>query len=216
MVSLEELLLGKPIFRIRQKGVPPLLLPASMLQLPRCLVRICNLDSHDTTLFELDSFKNAIAAGKPDSKIIFASQTWAARPHLGSIFVKLLHRKTFCLPAARYLETMLLKKTVFRIRQKGVPPLLLPTSVLQLPRCLVRICNLDSHDTTLFELDSFKNAIAAGKPDSKIIFASQTWATRPHLGSIFVKLLHRKTFQLPAARILQPIMVHLVFDSPAS
>ena len=30
-----------------------------------------------------------------------------------------------------------LGKTVFRIRQKGVPPLLLPTSVLQLPRCLV-------------------------------------------------------------------------------
>ena len=26
---------------------------------------------------------------------------WAARPHLGSIFEKLLHRKTFCLPAAR-------------------------------------------------------------------------------------------------------------------
>ena len=137
MVSLEELLLGKPIFRIRQKGVPPLLLPTSMLQLPRCLVRICNLDSHDTTLFELDSFKNAIAAGKQSCKIQFASQMWAARPHLGSIFKKLLHRKTFCLPAARYLETMLLKKTVFRVRQKGVPPLLLPTSVLQLPRCLV-------------------------------------------------------------------------------
>ena len=30
------------------------------------------------------------------------------------------------------------------------------------------------------------------------------WATRPHLGSIFEKLLHRKTFCLPAARILQP------------
>jgi len=29
------------------------------------------------------------------------------------------------------------------------------------------------------------------------------WATRPHLGSIFEKLLHRKTFYLPAARILQ-------------
>ena len=29
------------------------------------------------------------------------------------------------------------------------------------------------------------------------------WAARPHLGSIFEKLLHRKTFQLPAARILQ-------------
>ena len=31
------------------------------------------------------------------------------------------------------------------------------------------------------------------------------WAARPHLGSIFEKLLHRKTFYLPAARILQPI-----------
>ena len=30
------------------------------------------------------------------------------------------------------------------------------------------------------------------------------WATRPHLGSIFEKLLHRKTFLLPAARFLQP------------
>ena len=66
--------------------------------------------------------KHAIAAGKPDSKIIFASQMWAARPHLASIFEKLLEQKTFCLPAARYLETMLLKKTVFRIRQKGFHP----------------------------------------------------------------------------------------------
>ena len=31
------------------------------------------------------------------------------------------------------------------------------------------------------------------------------WAARPHLGSIFEKLLHRKTFQLPAARILHPL-----------
>ena len=29
---------------------------------------------------------------------------WAARPCLGSIFEKLLHRKTFCLPAARILQ----------------------------------------------------------------------------------------------------------------
>ncbi|MFR6398334.1 hypothetical protein [Ruminococcus sp.] len=42
--------------------------------------------------------KNAIAAGKTDCKIEFASQMWAARPHLGSIFEKLLHRKTFWLP----------------------------------------------------------------------------------------------------------------------
>ena len=39
-------------------------------------------------------------------------------------------------------EQLLLEKTVFCVRQKGVPPLLLPTSVLQLPRCLVRICDL--------------------------------------------------------------------------
>ena len=32
-VSRETLLLGKTVFNIRQKGVPPLLLPASLLQL---------------------------------------------------------------------------------------------------------------------------------------------------------------------------------------
>ncbi len=118
--------------------------------------------------------KHAIAAGKQSCKIQFASQTWATRPHLGSIFEKLLHRKTFCLPAARYLETMLLKKTIFIVRQKGVPPLLLPTSALQLPRCLVRICNLDSHDTTLFELDSFKtcNCSRKTKLQNPICFAN--------------------------------------------
>ena len=41
-----------------------------------------------------------------------------------------------------FLGELLLEKTVFSVRQKGVPPLLLPTSVLQLPRCLVRIYNL--------------------------------------------------------------------------
>jgi len=53
-------------------------------------------------------------------------------------------------------------------------------------------------------LDGFKNAIAAGKPNLKNKFASQMWATRPHLGSIFVKLLHRKTFILPAAHHSKP------------
>ena len=38
---------------------------------------------------------------------------------------------------------------------------------------------------------------------SSLLFASQMWATRPHLGSIFEKLLHRKTFSLPAALSLQ-------------
>ena len=83
--------------------------------------------------------------------------------NLASIFEKLLEQKTFCLPAARYLETMLLKKTVFRVRQKGVPPLLLPTSMLQLPRCLVRTYNLDFHDLTLLELDSFQKCNCSRK-----------------------------------------------------
>ncbi|WP_440337446.1 hypothetical protein [Megamonas funiformis] len=99
-VSRETLLLGKTIFHIRQKGVPPLLLPASVLQLPRCLVRICNLFHKNHRIANWQVSKNAIAAGKTDCKIEFASQMWAARPHLGSIFKKLLHRKTFCLPAA--------------------------------------------------------------------------------------------------------------------
>ena len=34
------------------------------------------------------------------STVRFASQMWAARPHLGSIFEKLLHRKTFISPVA--------------------------------------------------------------------------------------------------------------------
>ena len=101
-----------------------------------------------------------------------------------------------------FLRQISLGKTVFSVRQKGVSPLLLPASVLQLPRCLVRICNLFLTNHKIANLTVSKNAIAAGKTDCKIEFASQMWATRPHLGSIFVKLLHRKTFRLPAACIL--------------
>ena len=49
---------------------------------------------------------------------------------------------SLCKVRVIFLGKLLLEKTVFRVRQKGVPPLLLPTSVLQLPRCLVRICDL--------------------------------------------------------------------------
>ena len=41
-------------------------------------------------------------------------------------------------------------------------------------------------------------------------FASQMWATRPHLGSIFKKLLHRKIFHLPAARSRKVILLLLL------
>ena len=44
-------------------------------------------------------------AGAHPHAVSFASQTWAARPHLGSIFEKLLHRKIFYLPAARDLQS---------------------------------------------------------------------------------------------------------------
>ena len=62
-----------------------------------------------------------------------------------------------------FLGEFLLEKTVFRIRQKGVPPLLLPASVLQLPRCLVRICNLFHKNNPIKNWQVSKNAIAAGK-----------------------------------------------------
>ena len=101
--SQRNTFLGIPIFSVRQKGVPPLLLPASMLQLPRCLVRICNLFLTNHKIADLTVSKNAIAAGKTDCKIEFAPQMWATRSHLGSIFEKLLHQKTFiCLRLISY------------------------------------------------------------------------------------------------------------------
>ena len=45
------------------------------------------------------------------------------------------------------------------------------------------------------ELASFKKCNCNRKNRLQNQFASQMWATRPHLGSIFEKLLHRKTFQ---------------------
>ena len=48
------------------------------------------------------------------------------------------------------------------------------------------------------ELASFKKCNCNRKNRLQNQFASQMWATRPHLGSIFEKLLHRKTFYLPA------------------
>ena len=76
----KSLLLGKTIFSVRQKGVPPLLLPASVLQLPRCLVRICNLFHINHKIANWKVSKNAIAAGKTILKNKFAPQMWAARP----------------------------------------------------------------------------------------------------------------------------------------
>ena len=54
---------------------------------------------------------------KQISKIKFASQMWAARPHLANIFKKLLDQKTFYLPAACPRET-----TCVRFGKAGAHP----------------------------------------------------------------------------------------------
>ncbi len=74
--------------------------------------------------------------------------------------VEQLERKTF-------LKVLLLEKTIFSVRQKGVPPLLLPASMLQLPRCLVRIYNLFHKDNQAANWKVSKSAIAAGIPICK-------------------------------------------------
>ncbi|MDD6375973.1 MAG: hypothetical protein PUG07_09315, partial [Ruminococcus sp.] len=56
-------------------------------------------------------------AGAHPRSVLFASQMWAARPHLASIFEKLLHRKTFHLPAARFTE-----HTLHYTNKKGAIP----------------------------------------------------------------------------------------------
>ena len=81
-IPRRELLLEKPVFPVRQKGVPPLLLPSSVLQLPRCLARTCNLNFHDSTLFELDSFKrcNCSRENRLQSLICFANVGYSPTP----------------------------------------------------------------------------------------------------------------------------------------
>ena len=146
---LKVLLLEKTVFNVRQKGVSPLLLPANVQQLPRCLVRICNLFHKGNQIANWKVSKSAIAAGGTCCKIIcFANVGCSPTPR--QHFWKTAAPKNFQLPAACCLETMLLGKPIFHIRQKGVPPLLLPTSVQQLPRCLVRICNLFHKDNQLW------------------------------------------------------------------
>ncbi len=79
--------------------------------------------------------RKAIAFRGGANKTAPPCETLSENKYFPTVPVEQLERKTF-------LKVLLLEKTVFNVRQKGVPPLLLPASVQQLPRCLVRICNL--------------------------------------------------------------------------
>ena len=79
--------------------------------------------------------RKAIAFRGGANKTAPPCETLSENKYFPTVPVEQLERKTF-------LKVLLLEKTVFNVRQKGVSPLLLPASVQQLPRCLVRICNL--------------------------------------------------------------------------
>ncbi len=104
-IPRRELLLEKTVFPVRQKGVPPLLLPTSMLQLPRCLVRTYNLDFHDLTLLELDSFKrcNCSRENRLQNSICFANVGCSPTPR--QHFCKTAAPKNFSAACGSYLST---------------------------------------------------------------------------------------------------------------
>ena len=174
-----------------------------MLQLPRCLTRTYTLDFHDLTLFEWNSFKKCNCSRKNLLQIQFASQMWAARPHLGSIFEKLLHRKTFILPAAHTLCNPALRKTncVWFGRIAS-----LSAFVLFAGGCVVRIayeCFLDCSLQEFFMFLEWRTAAA-------FLFLDSYYSLIIHsLQGTAVPCTPRRAEparpQLPAARILQPI-----------
>ena len=187
-----------------------------MLQLPRCLVWIYNLDSHDTTLFELDSFKRCNCSRKSNSQKSNLLRKCGLLAHTSPTFLKNCWIKKLLFACGLWLETsflgippesgsarlghifqqsiLFLGKTISPIRQKGVSPLLLPASMLQLLRCLVWIYNLDSHDTTLFELDSFKKCNCSWKASLRNLICSANVGYSPTPRQHFWKTVAPKNF----------------------
>jgi len=72
-----------PAFACQRAAIAPL--PCSNLQLVSQRQSNC----------ELASSKKCNCSRENILQVLFASQTWAARPHLASIFKKLLDQKTF-------------------------------------------------------------------------------------------------------------------------
>ena len=70
-------------------------------------------------------------------RIQFASQMWAARPHLGSIFEKLLHRKTFICLRLVTENNSLRKTSPIWFGKAGAHPQLAWESQLPLKPCIL-------------------------------------------------------------------------------
>ena len=115
-IPRRELLLEKTVFPVRQKGVPPLLLPSSVLQLPRCLTRTYNLDFHDSTLLELESFKkcNCSRKNKLQNSICFANVGYSPTPR--QHFCKTAAPKNFSAACGSYLSTKTKKQADMLLR----------------------------------------------------------------------------------------------------
>ena len=100
----------------------------------------------------------------------------------------------FCEGSGLYRNAALRETSRIRFGKAGAHPQLAWESQLPLKPCSII-------STFCFEgnCDSSNSLLDFCCSSQTVLFASQMWAARPHLGSIFEKLLHRKTFWLPAA-----------------
>ena len=118
--------------------------------------------------------------------------------NLASIFEKLLDQKTFvCLRLVIGNRT---SRNISRIRfgKAGAHPQLAWESQLPLKACILIAASRLKRQLRFFRFPSrFLLQFYL-----KVRFAPQMWAARPHLASIFEKLLDQKTFWLPAAHSL--------------
>ena len=95
LFHVKQCFYGKQSFTSGKRGFHPCFCLPACCNCPVALSELATLILMIQLCLNGTAFKNAIAAEKTSCKIQFASQMWAARPHLGSIFEKLLHRKTF-------------------------------------------------------------------------------------------------------------------------
>ena len=106
--TMQEQLLGNRFSASGKRGFHPCFCLPACCNCPVALFEFATLILIIQLCLNWQVLKSAIAAGKTDCKIQFASQMWAARPHLGSIFEKLLHRKTFYFACVSYFATIFL------------------------------------------------------------------------------------------------------------